>query len=84
MRLPLATFLENRDSDVNKDARVVNGYLEAESQDVSYVIKRPGTSLQASGGGTGAGMFAYGDTVYSIDATNTAAAPLETLISGLS
>ena len=67
MRLKLASTLENRDSTLDQDARILNGLVESQGgrrkDDKSMVIKRPGCVSSYSlatgqGGATAAqGLF---------------------------
>lgn len=64
LRLPLATSFLNRDSTVNKDSKIVNGFVEHYSQDQTAVVKRPGLSLYANGGGCGQGLVKFNNELF--------------------
>lgn len=68
-RLPLVVATSNRDSSVNKDARLVNCYIETvqETGDV-FIYKRPGISSAGviNANTTGQGCFFWEGSVYSI------------------
>ena len=68
-RWPLIVLPTNREEDTNKDARLVNGYMEKEMQGDVWLYKRPGLaqSTQPSGGsGLGQGAYNWLGDVYSI------------------
>ena len=81
-RLPLAVDIENRSPNYDSDGRVINAYLELED-DVIYVVKRGGTTLEVTGGGIAAGMFVYSGYLFHWDASNTATTPSKILVSSL-
>ena len=83
LRIPLVETIESRDTNLDKDAIIVNAYIEANPEGSKFAIKRPGNTLKISGGGTGYGIFTYGSYVYKWDAGNTATTPTATLISSL-
>lgn len=59
MRLPFAQPLTTRDGTLNKDSKVVNGYVESKGEQ-SAVFKRPGTTVYLSGSaGTGQGAACW-------------------------
>lgn len=71
-RLPLVIAPENRDTTTNKDARVVNGYVETvkagQGMEI-HLYKRPGLLLnsQPSGGAAaGQGMYNWLGDIYSV------------------
>jgi hypothetical protein len=64
MKIPLATSLKNRDATTNKDARIVNGYVEIKGDlkkgGSARVYKRPGLTSAfevIAGGGGGQGLY---------------------------
>ena len=68
-RWPLIVLPSNRQEDTNKDARLVNGYMERELQGDSWVYKRPGLvrSIQPSGAaGIARGTYNWLGDIYSI------------------
>lgn len=71
-RLPLVVSTSNRDSSTNKDARLVNCYLETdrETGDI-YIYKRPGMTSAGviADGQAGRGVFFWEGSVYSIFGT---------------
>lgn len=88
-RLPLVIQPENRQENTDKDAKLVNGYMEkAPSSDEYWVYKRPGllAALTEDGivGGVGRGIYnwrgytfaVFGDTLYLYGALPTAVAPI--------
>lgn len=68
-RLPLVIQPENRASTADKDAKLVNGYIEKEADGEYWIYRRPGLAnlSQPSGGAaTGRGVFYWLGAVYSI------------------
>src|ERR1700746_3538572 len=68
-RWPLIVMPSNRDENTNKDARLVNGFMEKELQGDSWLYKRPGLVrfTQPSGStGLGQGAFNWLGDVYTI------------------
>lgn len=67
IRLPLVLSPENRDDSVEKDARLVNGYMEKDAMGDSYhLYKRPGLTTAQSLSGAGRGSYNWRDNVYEI------------------
>ena len=66
-RLPLAAAIENRSESVEKDSRLLNGFIEQTQEKELWVYKRPGM-VQYSGvtAGTGRGLYNWSGNVYSI------------------
>ena len=59
MRLPLAQQLTTRDGLLDKDSKIVNGYVESKGEN-SAVFKRPGMTIYLSGtAGTGQGAACW-------------------------
>lgn len=59
----------NREGNTNKDARLVNGYMEKELQGDSWLYKRPGLAIfsrPSGGGGLGQGTYNWRGDVYTI------------------
>jgi hypothetical protein len=83
LRIPLASPLDSRDSGITKDSISYNVYVEAESPEVFYVVKRPGFKNESTRTGTAQGIFAYGTKVYIWDSNVTATTPDNILISAL-
>ena len=83
LRIPLVETIESRDTNLDKDAIIVNAYIEASPDCSKFAVKRPGETLKVGGDGTGYGIFAYGSYVYKWDAGNTATTPTATLVSSL-
>ena len=50
VRLPLVIGPENRDETTNRDARLVNGFLEKISEESVMVFKRPGLEVYSNSG----------------------------------
>lgn len=67
-RLTLLVDPTNRDGTTNKDARIVNAYVEITPERELFVYKRPGTFQQAvvSNNSPGLGLFTWNGVVYSI------------------
>jgi len=68
-RLPLIVDPENRDQTTEKDARLVNAYIETKGESSIYIYQRPGLggATQPSGGtGTGRGIYNWRGDIYSI------------------
>lgn len=70
-RWPLVTELENRDDSTDKDAKLVNCFLERQRDGSYWLFKRPGMRLTAAfgDGGNGYGIFNWRGNVYSIFGT---------------
>lgn len=66
-RIPLVVTTSNRDSSTDKDARLINGYIEKGPDGKVYIYKRPGyvdyTSVAA---GVGRGIFYWRGAIYSV------------------
>jgi hypothetical protein len=58
-RLPLAVKPSNRDETTNRDAKIVNGYVERVSERDIEVYKRPGYALFQNSGTAAAGLGSY-------------------------
>jgi len=68
-RLPLAVQPENRSSSTDKDAKLINGFLERIGEDSYQLYSRIGLggSVQPSGGAaTGRGVYNWLGDIYSI------------------
>lgn len=66
-RLPLVVLPSNRDSSTNKDARLVNCYIETNEQGEIEIYRRPGMlTFETHAATTGSGAFHWSDAVYSI------------------
>jgi hypothetical protein len=69
VRWPLIILPSNRQEDTNKDARLVNGYLEKEMQGDVWLYKRPGlaqSSRPSGAAGIGRGTYNWLGNVYSV------------------
>jgi len=68
VRLPLVIGPENRDETTNRDARLVNGFLEKISEESVMVFKRPGLEVYSNSGtpAAGLGIFYWEGAVYAI------------------
>lgn len=66
-RLPLVVYPENRDSTTNKDARLVNGFVEKTGENTLHIFKRPalldGGLVSAA---VGRGIFYWNSNIYTI------------------
>lgn len=67
-RLPLVIIQSNRDGTLNKDARLVNCYLEATQEGEANIFKRPGITQTSvvSANEVGNGVFFWNGDVYSV------------------
>lgn len=67
-RLPLVVQPENRDETPDKDAKLVNGYIETNAQTKeSFIYKRPGLDQHfATIAGTGRGVYNWQGDIYRI------------------
>lgn len=70
-RLPLVIQPENRSEDTDKDAKLVNGYMErSPAGDTYWVYKRPGLAPAISGaaivGGVGRGLYNWREYVFAV------------------
>lgn len=64
IRLPLATSFLNRKATLDKDSKIVNGYIEKYTEDHTAVVKRPGLSFYQAGTGCGQGFFTHDGVLY--------------------
>lgn len=67
-RLPLVVLASNRDRSINKDARLVNCYIEATREGEVDIYKRPGLTQASmiSANEPGRGVYFWDGDVYSI------------------
>jgi hypothetical protein len=66
-RLPLVVAMSNRDSTADKDARIINGFLEKGKDGDYHVYKRFGyTESYVPAVGVGRGLFYWQGSVYSV------------------
>lgn len=65
-RMPLYATFTNRDETVDKDARLLNGYVERNALGEIDVVKRPGMSLHTALSGAGRGVYTWEGDVYSV------------------
>ena len=65
-RMPLYATFTNRDETVDKDARLVNGYVEKNALGELDVCKRPGMSLHTTLSGAGRGVFNWRGDIYAV------------------
>lgn len=68
-RWPMIVMPTNRAEDTNRDARLINGYMEKELQGDAWLYKRPGMerdSQPSSGAGLGQGAYNWLGDVYTI------------------
>ena len=67
-RLPLVIDPLNRDDTTNKDARLVNAYVEYAQGTEPWIFKRPGLLKQAvvNSNEAGMGLFTWNNNVYSL------------------
>jgi hypothetical protein len=66
-RWPLDIRPENRDDSTNKDARLVNAYIEKKADGVVELYKRPGLDQYATTiAGNGAGVFNWLGNIYRV------------------
>ena len=70
-RLPLILEPENRDESTDKDAKLINGYVEKNDKTGEYwVFKRPGLlQTGATKSGNGYGVYNWNGNIYSIFGT---------------
>lgn len=59
LRLPLEVQIESRDSTLEKDSLIANGFIEKSNLGGSYVVKRPGLNVFAEGYGVGLGIYTF-------------------------
>lgn len=59
-RIPLATSFLNRSASLDKDSKIVNGYIERYGEENNAVVKRPGLVVATVGTGGGASGCAQG------------------------
>ncbi len=66
-RLPLAVSPENRDETTNRDAKIINGYLEQVSKEDIMIYKRPGLATYSTAtAGAGCGIYNWLGNIYTI------------------
>jgi hypothetical protein len=66
-RIPLVVTTSNRDSSTDKDARLVNGYVEKGPDGKVHIYKRPGyVAHSAVAAGVGRGIFYWQGSIYSV------------------
>lgn len=69
-RLPLVVMPDNRDTTTNKDARLVNGYVEKDDLGQYQIYKRPGLAAHTTlAGGAGRGLYTWQGNIYAISGT---------------
>lgn len=67
-RLPLVIEPENRSTTTDKDAKLVNGYIEThitKEEKQIWIYKRPGTAVNTTLSGNGYGMYNWKGDIYS-------------------
>ncbi len=78
-RLPLVVSPENRDNTTNKDARLINCYVEIGEDRTPHLFRRPGRSTWGNPSGVssapGMGTYWWNGHVYSIFNTGTLGPP---------
>jgi hypothetical protein len=66
-RIPLVAITSNRDSSTDKDARILNGYVEKGQDGKVHIYKRPGYVASATlAAGAGRGIFYWQGAIYSV------------------
>jgi len=65
-RMPLYATFANRDETVDKDARLLNGYVEKDAVGEIHVFKRPGMALHTTLSGTGRGICNWNGDIYAV------------------
>lgn len=66
-RIPLVATIENRDDTLNKDAKLVNCYMEKNTKTGEYFLeKRPGLLKESQKSGNGNGCFHWNGDIYTI------------------
>jgi len=68
-RLPLVIMPENRSVTADKDAKLVNGYVEKTPTNEYWIYKRPGLLLDRTLTGNGHGVYNWNGPVYSVFGT---------------
>jgi len=69
-RLPLVIGPSNRDTSANKDARLVNCFVEHTEDDEYYIFKRPGLLANTTKSGNGLGAYNWRNDIYAIFGTD--------------
>lgn len=59
---------ENRDDTTNKDAKLINAYVETAGEEI-HVYKRPGLSEASNLGGAGRGVYQWRGGLYAVNGT---------------
>ena len=66
-RLPLAVSPENRDETTNRDAKLINGYVEQVGENAFWVYKRPGLGVYSTvTAAQGLGVYNWLGDIYAI------------------
>lgn len=65
-RWPLVLEAENRDDSTQKDARLVNAFIERQRDGQHWIFKRPGLRRHENIGGSGLGIFNWLGDIYSV------------------
>lgn len=69
-RLPLVTAVQNRDSTLSKDARLINCFAELDPQLNEYIVeKRLGLATQSTLSGNGYGTYNWNNDIYVVAGT---------------
>lgn len=70
-RLPLTVKPSNRDETTDRDAKIINGYVEQVSEKDVQVYKRPGYAVYNTGHGAaaGRGMYVWNGDLYTVFGT---------------
>jgi len=69
-RMPLYATFANRDETVDKDARLINGYVEKDAVGEIHVFKRPGMTLHSTLSGAGRGVYNWKGDIYAVHGTS--------------
>lgn len=69
LRWPLVIGPENRDDSTQKDARLVNAFMEKQADGSSWIFKRPGLRRHEEIGGNGLGVFNWRGNIYAVFGT---------------
>ena len=65
-RIPLVVMPENRSTSTDKDAKLVNGYVEKTPTGEYWIYKRPGVVVSETLSGTGRGAYNWNGLIYTV------------------
>ena len=70
VRLPFTTPIESRGTNIQQDARSVNGFVETRGETTEFIKRYGLTAFTSTATGTGNGMYQYNGALYSVTGSN--------------